>query len=98
MGERLPPLCRHGKSALERKLLYYMHFKAEFPIEWRVLHSTGFNRDDIPKLEHPFEFVPLSELGYRIFMFKTKLDRDRARKALDGTVKTTKRRRSKRSR
>lgn len=97
-GQKLPPICRHGKTAFERKLLLYFHSKRDYPIELRFNHSSGYSRDDIPDLEHPFEFIPMYEIQQRVFMFKTTTDRDRARKALDGLDKNTKRKRKRRSR
>lgn len=98
-GEQpLPPICRFGKTALEKKLLLYLDAKAKYPAELRLPYSSGFGRSDIPPLEHPFEFVPMYEIETRVFMFKTKLDRDRARKALSGIDKTKRQKKPRRRR
>ena len=93
--KKLPGVCRQGGTHLERKLLYYYDRRTEYPFELRLRDSTLWGPEDMPNMEHPFDFVPLWEIAMRVFMFKTKTDRERARRFVDGTVKTTKRKRSK---
>lgn len=89
----LPSLCKQGVTALEKKLILYYVRRGEFPFELRIPDSTLWSDEDVPAIEHPFEFIPLWEVGQRLFMFKTKTDRDKAKGKFDGNTKVKPKRR-----
>lgn len=80
---KLPPICKHGKTPFEKKLLLYLHSKGEYRFELRVPDSKLVQPEDLKKMEHPFEFIPMYEIGYRLFLFKTAQDRNKAKEFID---------------
>lgn len=96
-----PSLTRHGQSMLEKKLLAYFVWRAQYRFEWRVQDMTNFDPALMPELLGGFEFVSFFEFGTRVFLFENKVDRQKAIHHyynLTPTVKTRKTRRSKRVR
>ena len=99
MGTRrkLPDLCRFGKTMLERKLLLYMASKRVMPYEARFRDSSNYQEEDLPELMGEYEFVPFFEIGFRIFLFQFRKDRDAAVAHFE-SMKPKKRERKKRER
>lgn len=78
MIEKLPPICRLGQTMLEKKLLLYFERRKSLPFEWRVKHSTGYDVSTMPPLLGDWEFVPMFEVGWSVFLFQYKPDRSKA--------------------
>lgn len=76
--EPLPKLARFGQSGLERKLLSYVAWRPKYRFEWRVSDSFNFDPTIMPPLIGDFEFLPMFEIGMRLFMFENKIDRQKA--------------------
>jgi hypothetical protein len=74
----LPSICRFGQTGLERKLLLYYDAKKRLTFEFRARDSTGYDPTLMCPLVGEFEFVPLYEIGARVFLFEYRQDRDAA--------------------
>lgn len=97
--EPLPKLSRFGQSGLERKLLAYFVWRQKCRFEWRTPVSLNFDPTLMPPLIGNFEFLPLFEIGMRVFMFENKVDRQKAVDFYYSVHKpTAKKRRTKRER
>ena len=92
--QKLPKICKLGQSALEKKLLLYYDSKAQYRFELRYPDSTLYRLNHLPTLDHPVEFIPMWEIGKRVFMFKTASDRNKVKDFLDGHVVSRKKRSS----
>lgn len=74
----LPPLCRLGQTALEKKMILYFVAKQRLPYEHRVKDKLNYDPTTMPPLMGEWEFVPMFEIGYRVFLFQYKQDREKA--------------------
>jgi hypothetical protein len=70
----LPALCDYGSTALEKKLLLYMHGKAIHKFELRYPDRTLYSEEDLPALLGDYTFIPSYEMAIRIFLFQYKQD------------------------
>lgn len=96
--EPLPKLARFGQSGLERKLLSYMAWRPKYRFEWRISDSLNFDPTLMPQLIGDFEFLPLFEIGMRVFMFENKIDRKKAVDFYYSVQKTSRPKKTRRTR
>lgn len=88
----LPVICRFGKTGLEKKLLMYYACRPFYRFEFRVADSTNYDPTMMPPLLGESEFVPLYEIGVRVFMFEKKSDRDVVQRYFESLTPERKRR------
>ena len=74
------------KSISDNKLEAYFRWKWMFPHELRYPDSTLIGENHLPTLLGDYQFIPMFELGQRVFLFETKVDKRRAEAALDDVV------------
>ncbi len=74
------------KGLFENKLELYFKWKWMFPHELRYPDSTLLGESHLPELSGECQFIPIFELGQRVFLFETKLDKRRAEIVLDAVI------------
>jgi hypothetical protein len=84
----LPSICSSAKTGLEKKLLMYFSYRQDYRFELRYPDSTLYNESDLPETKSEVQFVPMPEIGKRVFMFKLRSDKKLVKDSLDGIDKT----------